>query len=114
MWSVVVIPISEPSNRASREKNDNDFHEHDIGQDHEQRGQHYRTGGRTAYTLGASPRSHSLKTSDQPNDHAEHSGLERGWQEIVETGACKAVVDELAQGDWLNQRQRNPSQYQTA
>jgi hypothetical protein len=75
----------ESLNQWSWEKYENEFHQHDIGQDHEQRGQHHRTGGRTAHALGASPCPHSLKTRDQPNDQAEHSGLKRGRQEIVES-----------------------------
>ncbi len=67
-----------------REKYDDEFHQHDIGQDHEQRGQDHRTCRRPAHARSASLCAHSLKTSNQPDDQAKHCGLKRGWQEIVE------------------------------
>jgi hypothetical protein len=53
----------------------NDFYQHHICQNHEQRRQHHRTRGRTAHARSASLGPHSLKTRDQPNDQAEHSSL---------------------------------------
>jgi hypothetical protein len=79
----------------SREKYENKFHQHDIRKDYEQRRQDYRARGCTAYASSAAPCPHSLKTRDQPDDQAEHSGLKRGWQEIVEIGAVEALIDEL-------------------
>jgi hypothetical protein len=83
--------------RYSREKYENEFHQHDIREDHEQRGQDYRARGRPAHARGASLGTHSLKTRNQPNDQAKHGGLKRGWQEIVETGTLKTATDELVE-----------------
>src|ERR1019366_3851297 len=57
---------------------------------------------------------HSLKTRDQPNDQAKHSGLERGWQQIVEIGALETAIDELVERERLSQCLRNPAHYQAA
>ncbi len=92
-----------------REKDDDEFHEHHISQDHEQRGQDHRTGGRTAHALGASPGAHPLKAGDQPDDQSKDSGLKRGWQEIIETCAVKAADDELVERERLNQWSAQPS-----
>ena len=78
--------------QCSREKYEDEFHQHHIGQDHEQRRQDHRTRGRTAHARGASLCPHSLKTRDQPNDQAKHRGLKRGRQEIVEIGAVKTAL----------------------
>src|ERR1019366_5886493 len=104
----------ELRSRWSREKYDYEFHQHDIGHDHEQRGQDYRARGRAAYAGSASFCPHSLKTRNQPNDQTKHSGLKRGWQEIVETGALKTAIDKLVERERLNQGLRNPAHYQAA
>src|ERR1022692_1181913 len=95
--------------KSSREKYEIEFHQHDIGQDYEQRRQDYRACGCAAHARGASLGPDSLKTRDQPNDQAKHHGLKRGGQEIVEVGAVKTSIDELVERDRLNQGLRNPT-----
>src|SRR5208282_1610874 len=97
----------------SREKYENKFHQHDIGEDHEQRGQDHRTSGCTAHARGTSLRTHSLKTGDHPDDQTKRHGLKCGWQEIVEIGAVEALIDELMERKRLSQSLGHPAHQQT-
>ena len=47
------------------EDNQNELHQHNIGQDHEERCDDYRVCSRAAHALGASARAHSLKARNQ-------------------------------------------------
>ena len=77
-------------------KDDKDeFHQDNVGQDKEERGQHHRVGGCAAHTCSSSARAHSLEASDKPDDQAVDSGLECRWHEGTKSGALKAVCDEL-------------------
>src|SRR5208283_2581218 len=98
----------------SWEKYENEFYQHDIGQDHKQRGQNDRTCGCTAHAGSASPCTHSLETRDQPDDQAKHHGLKGGWQEVVEIGALETGTDELMERERFNQGLRNPAHQQAA
>jgi hypothetical protein len=87
--------VREVSVECLWKKYDDQFHQHYIGHDHEQRGQDNGTCSGSTDARSASLSPHSLKARDQPDDQTEYSGLERRWQEIVETGPFEAVIDEL-------------------
>src|SRR5580693_1225578 len=95
--------------KASWEKYENKFDQHDVGHKHKQRRQDHRTGGCAADARRASLGPHALKTRDQSDDQSEDGGLECRRQKIVEISALETGIDELMQRERLRQRLRYPT-----
>jgi hypothetical protein len=68
---------------GSGKDNEYEFHQHNVGQDHEERSQNHRlrSGAPHSFRFASCP--HSLKASDKPDNQAIYSGLERWWKNAL-------------------------------
>jgi len=110
-----IVPLLERSSASGfkrvwlRKDHEDELHEHNIGQDDEQRRKHDGTGCSASNAFSAAARAHSLKACDEADDEAEDSRFECGRKEIVERSAAKACFNEMTQGHGLAQALGQPS-----